>query len=79
MRCRHVPDISEHQTGLAIDVNSTEFSFEDTDEAKWLAEHCTEYGFIIRFPKGKEQITGFEVEYEPWHVRYLGIRNTPKK
>ena len=67
---------SEHQTGLAIDVNSTEFSFEDTDEAKWLAEHCTEYGFIIRFPKGKEQITGFE--YEPWHIRYLGIETAKK-
>lgn len=70
------PGHSEHQTGLAIDVNSTEFSFEDTDEAKWLAEHCTEYGFIIRFPKGKEQITGFE--YEPWHIRYLGIETAKK-
>ncbi len=64
------PGHSEHQTGLAFDVNSTEFSFADTEEAKWLAEHCSEYGFIIRFPEGKEDITGYE--YEPWHIRYLG-------
>lgn len=70
------PGHSEHQTGLAIDVNSTEFSFEDTEEAKWLAEHCTEYGFIIRFPKGKEKCTGFE--YEPWHIRYLGVETAKK-
>lgn len=70
------PGHSEHQTGLSIDVNSTEFSFEDTEEAKWLAEHCTEYGFIIRFPKGKEEYTGFE--YEPWHIRYLGIEDAKK-
>lgn len=70
------PGHSEHQTGLAIDVNSTEFSFGDTAEAKWLAEHCTEFGFIIRFPKDKEECTGFE--YEPWHIRYLGIETAKK-
>lgn len=64
------PGHSEHQTGLTFDVNSTEFSFADTEEAKWLAEHCCEYGFIIRFPEGKEDKTGYE--YEPWHIRYLG-------
>lgn len=70
------PGFSEHQTGLAIDVNYTEFSFADTEEGKWLAEHCSEYGFIIRFPKGKEKQTGFE--YEPWHIRYVGV-DTAKK
>lgn len=70
------PGYSEHQTGLAIDVNTTEFSFEDTEEGKWLAQHCAEYGFIIRYPKGKEEYTGFE--YEPWHIRYLGIETAQK-
>lgn len=70
------PGHSEHQTGLAIDVNCTEFSFENTEEGKWLAKHCVEYGFIIRFPKGKEKATGFE--YEPWHIRYLGIDDAKK-
>lgn len=65
------PGHSEHQTGLAIDVNYTEFSFADTNEGQWLADHCAEYGFIIRFPKGKEEQTGFE--YEPWHIRYVGV------
>lgn len=65
------PGHSEHQTGLAIDVNYTEFSFADTNEGQWLAEHCAEFGFIIRFPKGKEQQTGFD--YEPWHIRYVGV------
>lgn len=64
------PGHSEHQTGLAFDVNWTDMSFADTAEGKWLAEHCSEYGFILRYPKGKEEITGFL--YEPWHVRYLG-------
>ena len=64
------PGHSEHQTGLTFDVNSTEFSFGDTAEAKWLAEHCCEYGFIIRYPEDKEDITGYE--YEPWHIRYVG-------
>ena len=65
------PGHSEHQTGLAFDVNYTEFSFADTEEGKWLAEHCSEYGFIIRYPEDKEDKTGFS--YEPWHVRYLGV------
>lgn len=70
------PGHSEHQTGLTFDVNSTDFSFENTAEAKWLAEHCWEYGFIIRYPKDKEDITGYT--YEPWHIRYLGV-DTAKK
>lgn len=64
------PGHSEHQTGLAMDVNSTSFLFEDTPEANWLAENCCHYGFVIRYPKDKEDITGYR--YEPWHIRYLG-------
>ncbi len=65
------PGHSEHQSGLCMDINSTDFSFEYTAEAAWLAEHCAEYGFIIRFPRGKESITGYT--YEPWHLRYVGV------
>lgn len=65
------PGYSEHQTGLAIDVNSIDDSFANTPEAEWLAAHAHEYGFIIRYPKGKENITGYK--YEPWHIRYLGV------
>ena len=61
---------SEHQTGLAFDVNQVNDSFANTPQAKWLAEHAWEYGFIIRYPKGKEGVTGYQ--YEPWHLRYLG-------
>lgn len=61
---------SEHQTGLAFDLNSLEQSFGKTAEGKWLKEHCHEYGFIIRYPEDKEAVTGYM--YEPWHVRYLG-------
>lgn len=64
------PGHSEHQTGLAFDLNSLDQSFENTKEGKWLAENCWKYGFIIRYPKGKESVTGYM--YEPWHVRYLG-------
>lgn len=70
-----VPGASEHQLGLAIDINcdtytSLDEGFADTEAGKWLAEHCAEYGFILRYPLGKEDITG--VEYEPWHFRYVG-------
>lgn len=64
------PGHSEHQTGLALDINSTDGSMATSAEGLWLAEHCAEYGFVIRYPKGKEQITGYM--YEPWHIRYLG-------
>jgi len=64
------PGHSEHQLGLAIDVNSIEFSFADTPEGLWLAENCYKYGFIIRYKEGTEHITGYM--YEPWHIRYLG-------
>ena len=64
------PGFSEHQTGLAIDVNTIDDSFAGTPEAIWLAEHCWEYGFIIRYPEGKQAVTGYK--YEPWHIRYVG-------
>ncbi|MBQ8397576.1 MAG: M15 family metallopeptidase [Clostridia bacterium] len=64
------PGHSEHQSGLAIDINSTAFDFDTTPEGQWLATHCAEYGFVIRYPKDKEAITGYM--YEPWHVRYVG-------
>ena len=65
------PGHSEHQTGLAFDLNSIDDSFADTKEGKWVAENCHKYGFIIRYPKGKEDITGYM--YESWHIRYLGV------
>jgi len=70
------PGMSEHQTGLAMDVSCAaadfklEESFGETTEGKWLAKHAPDYGFIIRYPKGTEKITGYQ--YEPWHIRYLG-------
>ncbi len=70
------PGQSEHQTGLCTDVSSPSVNYQlttdyaDTEEGRWLAEHCHEYGFIIRFPLGKEEITGYQ--YEPWHIRYVG-------
>lgn len=70
------PGHSEHQTGLAMDLNSLYTSFGDTKEGKWLAKNCYKYGFIIRYPKGKEAVTGYI--YEPWHVRYLGVQKATK-
>lgn len=70
------PGQSEHQTGLAADVSSSSVGYQLTDayaetkEGKWLAEHAHQFGFIIRFPRGKEDITGYQ--YEPWHIRYVG-------
>lgn len=61
---------SEHQTGLAIDVNTIDMTFDNTSESVWLRENAYKYGFIIRYPKGKEEITGYM--YEPWHIRYVG-------
>lgn len=71
------PGYSEHQTGLAMDIEGettkgtglTE-AFGESPEGIWTAEHCAEYGFIIRYPKGKTNITGYI--YEPWHIRYVG-------
>jgi D-alanyl-D-alanine carboxypeptidase len=72
-----VPGHSEHETGLAIDVTGGDGKcaamscFGETKEAAWLAEHAAEYGFVIRYPKGKEDVTGYM--YEPWHLRYVGV------
>ena len=75
-----IPGTSEHCTGLAADiVSSTWFNynsdlthdFEDTEHFDWLYEHCAEYGFILRYPKGKEAVTA--ITYEPWHYRYVGV------
>lgn len=70
------PGHSEHQLGLAIDVNSIEFSFAETPEGLWLAENCYKFGFIIRYKEGTELITGYM--YEPWHIRYLGKETAEK-
>lgn len=70
------PGYSEHQTGLAFDLNSLEQYFGSTPEGQWLAAHCWEYGFIIRYQEDKEEITGYM--YEPWHVRYLGKETAQK-
>ena len=64
------PGHSEHQTGLAMDLNSLSASFAYTKEGRWLAANAYKYGFIIRYPYSKQSVTGYV--YEPWHVRYLG-------
>ncbi len=71
------PGSSDHQTGLGIDIISKAWigkrfnsEFAKTEEAQWMAAHCAEYGFIIRYPEGKEDIT--KIIYEPWHLRYVG-------
>ena len=61
---------SEHQSGLAFDVNIISDAFIGTPEAIWLADNCYEYGFILRYPQGKSDETGYK--YEPWHFRYVG-------
>ncbi len=65
------PGHSDHQTGLAFDLNSIDDSFGLTPESDWVAVNAHKYGFIIRFPEGKDEITGYQ--YEPWHIRYLGV------
>lgn len=69
------PGYSEHQTGLAADINDASACdlracFADTVAGRWVAEHAADYGFIVRYPDGKEDVTGYI--YEPWHVRYVG-------
>lgn len=73
------PGHSEHQAGLAIDVNSASTNAYNNiykTVGEWIAEHCWEYGFILRYPEGKESITGYK--YEPWHIRYVGIELSTK-
>lgn len=69
------PGASEHQTGLAIDIVSSDYQnlddgFEDSKGFEWLINNCYKYGFILRYLNGKEEITGYN--YEPWHFRYIG-------
>ena len=70
------PGTSEHQTGLCMDITCEDVGFklrrcfEDTAEGRFILKHAYEYGFAVRYPKGKESITGYI--YEPWHIRYLG-------
>ena len=75
------PGYSEHNCGLAADLNSPEHTgldegFENTTAFRWLCEHAVEYGFILRDPKGAEDKT--EITYEPWHWRYVGRENAAK-
>ncbi len=70
------PGYSEHSTGLAFDIVALDYQMldkkqEKTEENIWLQEHCAEYGFILRYPKDKEEITG--ISYESWHFRYVGV------
>ena len=70
-----VPGTSEHHTGMAVDIVAVSYQKlteqqEKTAEQKWLMEHCWEYGFILRYPTEKSEITG--IGYEPWHYRYVG-------
>ncbi len=70
-----VPGMSEHQLGLAVDIVDEEYTALDETQAdtatqQWLMENSWRYGFILRYPEGKSDITG--VEYEPWHYRYVG-------
>ena len=73
------PGTSEHHTGLAMDLVSSDYwgyysdlehAYENFDSFKWMYEHCAEFGFILRYPKDKQDITG--ITYEPWHYRYVG-------
>ena len=65
------PGSSEHNLGYAMDIVCVDEWFEDTQEFKWLQEHAADYGFIMRYPKEKQDIT--KVIYEPWHWRYVGV------
>lgn len=71
------PGASEHQLGLAVDIVASDYQIleetqENTPEQQWLMAHCWEYGFILRYPQDKVEITG--VGYEPWHYRYVGTQ-----
>jgi len=70
------PGTSEHITGLAIDVNGVLEDFGGTKEFRWLSEHAQDYGFILRYPKDKQDIT--HIKYEAWHFRYVGVEHAKK-
>lgn len=65
------PGYSEHQSGLAFDIGAIDNDYGSTQEGIWLKNNCAKYGFILRYLAGKEYITGYQ--YEPWHVRYVGV------
>ena len=67
---------SEHQSGLCFDMNGTNSNFLNTEAGKWTNEHLADYGFILRFPEGKEDETGYE--FEAWHYRYVGVELAKK-
>ncbi len=78
---RNVPGTSEHQTGLAADIVANDYwtlddGYAQTDEAKWLKANAAKYGFILRYPQDKEDITG--THFEPWHYRYVGVEDAVK-
>ena len=72
------PGFSEHQTGMALDISASPSTcslgscFGTTSQGKWLAKNSWKYGYILRYPKGYEKITGYK--YEPWHYRYVGVK-----
>jgi len=73
-----IPRTSEHEVGLALDIVSKSYQVldkkqEETEVQKWLIEHCTDYGFVLRYPTDKKEIT--MINYEPWHYRYVGVEN----
>ena len=76
------PNHSEHQTGMAIDISAKSVGydlverFKNTKEGKWLAKNAHKYGFILRYPRGSEYITGYM--FEDWHFRYLGVELATK-
>ncbi|WP_144561702.1 M15 family metallopeptidase [Bacillus mycoides] len=62
---------SEHNLGLSLDVGSTQMKMEKAPEGKWIEDNVWKYGFVLRYPKNKSNITG--IQYEPWHIRYVGL------
>lgn len=83
-KLRNLPGTSEHETGLAVDLlprrlwdaNLVARQLTDEPELVWLRAHCAEFGFILRYPDGKQEITG--TSYEPWHFRYVGVEDAEK-
>ncbi|MCI1965982.1 MAG: M15 family metallopeptidase [Oscillospiraceae bacterium] len=67
------PGYSEHATGLAMDLNGVRNDFDEMPAFQWLSEHAQDYGFILRYPKDKQNIT--KIKYEPWHYRYVGVEH----
>lgn len=73
-----IPGTSEHEIGLALDIVSKKYQIldekqEKTNEQQWLIENCNKYGFVLRYPTDKKEIT--QINYEPWHYRYVGVEN----